>query len=84
MKIHKIFITVFTSIHWVKPAQPVEPILLTSTLLIGGPAGRRRLVQQIKKQKYLLCYIDHCAEVLMNETQYLKLSIYWIIKLQAN
>ena len=28
-----IFITVFTTIHWVKLAWPAEPILLTSTSL---------------------------------------------------
>ena len=30
---NKIFIAVFTTILWVKQAQPAEPILLTSTLL---------------------------------------------------
>ena len=31
------FVSVFTAINWVNPAWPVEPILLTSTLLMGGP-----------------------------------------------
>ena len=33
---HKLFITVFTTIHWLKPAGPAEPILLTSTSLMGA------------------------------------------------
>ena len=35
------FITVFTTIYWMKPAWPAGPIFLTLTLLMGGPAGRR-------------------------------------------
>ena len=31
---NKVFIAVFTTILWVKQAQPAEPILLTSKLLM--------------------------------------------------
>ena len=37
-KKRKIFITVFTTIYWVKPAWPAEPIFIISTLLIVGPS----------------------------------------------
>ena len=36
---HKLFTTLITITHWVKPAQPSEPILLASTLLMGGGGG---------------------------------------------
>ena len=42
MKKHTLFINVFSTIRWVKPALPAEPILLTSTLLMKGPAEQRR------------------------------------------
>ena len=32
---NKLFITIFITIHWVKPAWPAEMILLTATLLMG-------------------------------------------------
>ena len=35
----KLFIVVFTTIHCVKPDWPAEPILLTSTLLMGTLPG---------------------------------------------
>ena len=47
MKKHKLYIALFTTIHWVKPALPAEPISLTVTLLMGGPSGRRRRVEGI-------------------------------------
>ena len=34
-KIHLSVIIVHTTIHWVKPTQPAEPIFLTPTLLMG-------------------------------------------------
>ena len=36
MKKNRLFITVFITIYWVKPAWPVEPILFTSALLMGA------------------------------------------------
>ena len=33
------FIIVFTTIYWVKPTWPTEPILLTSILLMGALPG---------------------------------------------
>ena len=39
MKKHKLFVTVFTTIHWVKVAWPAEPILITYTLLMGALLG---------------------------------------------
>ena len=36
---HKVHITVFTTIHWVKPAWPAEPTLLSSTSLMGAMPG---------------------------------------------
>ena len=39
VKKHKLFITVFTTIHWVKSDWSVEPMLLTSTLLMGTLPG---------------------------------------------
>ena len=39
VKKYKLSITVFTTIYWVKPARPAEPILLTSTLLMGALTG---------------------------------------------
>ena len=44
VKKHKLFITVYTTLSWVKPVLPVEPILLTSTLLWGHCERRRLLV----------------------------------------
>ena len=38
VKKHKLFITVFTTIHWVKPAWPAEPIVnldITNGTLLG-------------------------------------------------
>ena len=43
VKNHKLSVTVFSTIHRVKPAWPAEPILLTTTLLTGalpGDAGK--------------------------------------------
>ena len=31
--------TVFITVHWVRPAWPAEPILLTLILLMGALAG---------------------------------------------
>ena len=47
LKKHKLFITVLTNIHLVKPAWPAEPILLTPKLLVEGPCGRRRQSQLV-------------------------------------
>ena len=50
MKKQKLFITVFTTIHWVKLAWPAEPILLTSTSLMGALP-----VTQAKPARKLIC-----------------------------
>ena len=42
LKKHKVFNSVFKTIHWVKTALQAEPILLTSLLQVEGPAERRR------------------------------------------
>ena len=41
---HKLFVTVFTTIDWVKSAWLVEPILLTSILLMENSARPSWLV----------------------------------------
>ena len=33
---HKLFVTVFTTTHWIKPDLPGEPILFTSKLVMGA------------------------------------------------
>ena len=42
VKKYKLFIIVFTTIHWVKPAWTAVPTLFTSRLLMGRPAGQHR------------------------------------------
>ena len=49
MRKTKTYISVLKIIYWVKP---VVPMLLTSTLLIGGPARRRRLVIFLKRKRF--------------------------------
>ena len=39
VKNHKLFITAFKTVHCVKLTWPVEPILSTSTLLVGALPG---------------------------------------------
>ena len=59
MKVHKIHLVFDTAKkRWVKRARPLEPKYLTPTLLMGDPAGRRRLV-------YSTVILNHCATALL-------------------
>ena len=53
---NKLFIMVSTTIHWVKPSWPAEPILLTLTLL-------RALPTELASQSLIVRLLIRCLEI---------------------
>ena len=80
MKKHKLFVTVFATIHLVDPAWPAEPILLISMLLMGSvcQAMPAKQVNLCLKTQLFLCvcvcvYLSFCLFALTTERTKIKL-----------